>query len=173
MSDQLLVLQSRLRPQLALLPPCRVRNPWPVFLLEWRTPSHPYSFHVESLEYWCECQVGWIPTLLRSQLILLGGGCPRVPVLMWGRRAEESKERFLGLSGSESSALLFREQYGIAWGQEPWAVKSCCCCMGTGPMGSQSCCCKHELRVGLNLRHGYVSYLFTRQQKKLKWYQCR
>ena len=42
--------------------------------------------------------------------------------------------------------------------------------MGTGPMGSQSCCCKHGWRVRLNLRHRYVSYLFTRQRicKKVK-----
>ena len=42
---------------------------------------------------------------------------------MWGWQAEESKERFLGLSNSGSSALLFREQYRIAWGQDPWAVR--------------------------------------------------
>ena len=41
-------------------------------------------------------------------------------LLTWARRAEESKERFLGLSRSGSSAPLFR----IAWGQDPWAVRA-------------------------------------------------
>ena len=43
---------------------------------------------------------------------------------MWDRRAKESKETFLGISRSGSSALLFREECGIAWGQDPWAVRA-------------------------------------------------
>ena len=80
---------------------------------------------------------------------------------MQALQAEELKERFLGLSRSGSSAPLFREWHGVARGQEPWAVKSCS--MGTGPMGSKSAM---GLRVGLNLRHRYVSHLFTRQRKE-------
>ena len=48
-----------------------------------------------------------------------------------------------------------------AWGQDPWEVRVAG--MGTGSRGSKSC--KHELRVGLNLRHKYVSCFFTRQRK--------
>ena len=43
---------------------------------------------------------------------------------MRGRQAEESKERYLGLSRSGSNALLFREQCGKAWAQDPWAVRA-------------------------------------------------
>ena len=53
---------------------------------------------------------------------------------MRAQRAEESKERFLELSRSGSSALLNSEiSMGTgpmgseklqAWGQDPWAVKS-------------------------------------------------
>ena len=43
---------------------------------------------------------------------------------MRGQRDEESKERLLGLSRPGSSALLFRELYGIAWGQDLWTVRA-------------------------------------------------
>ena len=51
-------------------------------------------------------------------------------------------------------------------GRQSWRRDAAAAGMGTGPMGSQSCCCKHGWRVRLNLRHRYVSYLFTRQRKE-------
>ena len=87
--------------------------------------------------------------------------------------ASRGVERFLGLSRSGGSTPLFREQLGVAWGQDPWAVRAA---TGTEPIGSE------ELQWvegrAKFIRHGYVSYFFTRQRKDhvkkpLKWYQCR
>ena len=69
---------------------------------------------------------------------------------MWARRAEESEERFFGLSSSGSS--VYSEN---SMRTEPMGSKSCS--MGTGPMGSK------ELRWvegrAKLIRHRYVSYL--------------
>ena len=42
-------------------------------------------------------------------------------VMMWAWQDEKSEE-FLGFPSSGSSAPLIQR---IAWGQDPWAVKSC------------------------------------------------
>ena len=77
--------------------------------------------------------------------------------------------------------MLFYLENRIAWGQDPWAVSDaagmgsfCCHCWhgrrthGQAELLLACCCCCFCCKVGwgvrLNLRHRYVSYLFTRQR---------